>query len=203
MDFDLLLKGIVVGFAIAAPVGPIGVLCITRTLAKGRTAGFVSGLGAASADAVYGLTATLGLTFISAFLIEGTAWLRLFGGAFLVVLGIRIFLERPTERSTPARGGALFGAYASTFFLTLTNPATIFSFAAIFAGLGAGGETGDYPSTALLVLGVFLGSALWWLLLSGGVGLLRIQLTLRSLRWVNRGSGMVVATFGLLALLKG
>lgn len=203
MDFGLLLKGIVVGFAIAAPVGPIGVLCITRTLAKGRPSGFVSGLGAASADAVYGLIATLGLTFISAFLTEGTAWLRLFGGTFLVVLGIRIFLERPTERSTPARGGPLFGAYASTFFLTLTNPATIFSFAAIFAGLGAGGETGDYPSTALLVLGVFLGSALWWLLLSGGVGLLRIQLTLRSLRWVNRGSGMVVATFGLLALLKG
>ena len=201
MDVGLLLKGITIGFAIAAPVGPIGVLCIRRTLAEGRASGFVSGLGAASADALYGLVAALGLTFVSAFLMEGEAWLRLIGGAFLIALGVRIFLKRPAEHVSPTRGSGLVGTYASTFFLTLTNPTTILSFTAIFAGLGAGSEIRDHLSAAFLVLGVFLGSASWWLLLSGGVGLFRAKVTPRSLRWINRLSGTIVAMFGLLAIV--
>jgi threonine/homoserine/homoserine lactone efflux protein len=200
MDVGLLLRGIIIGFAIAAPVGPVGVLCIRRTLADGRVSGFVSGLGAASADAIYGSIAALGLTFVSKFLIEGEGWLRTFGGAFLLALGVKIFLELPAEQVAPARGSRLLSAYASTFLLTLTNPTTILSFAAIFAGLGAGTETDGYLSAALLVLGVFLGSALWWLLLSGGVGLLRMKLSPGSLRWVNRLSGAVVMVLGLLGL---
>jgi threonine/homoserine/homoserine lactone efflux protein len=198
----LFLEGIVIGFAIAAPVGPIGVLCIRRTLADGRVSGLVSGLGAATADALYGAVAALGLTFVAEFLMGGQAWLRLVGGAFLVVLGVRTFLARPAGRAAPeARRSGLPGAYASTFFLTLTNPTTILSFAAIFAGLGAAGNAnGDALSAMLLVLGVFLGSAAWWVVLSGATSLFRTRLSVRGLRWVNRISGTVIAAFGVLAV---
>jgi threonine/homoserine/homoserine lactone efflux protein len=196
----LFLEGIVIGFAIAAPVGPIGVLCIRRTLADGRASGFISGLGAATADAVYASVAALGLTFVTNLLLGGESWLRLVGGAFLILLGVRTFLVRPAERAAPAGRSGLPGAYASTFLLTLTNPTTILSFAAIFAGLGAGDASGDVLSAMLLVSGVFLGSAVWWFVLSAAVGLFRAKLSVRGLRWVNRVSGAVIAAFGVLAL---
>jgi threonine/homoserine/homoserine lactone efflux protein len=199
VDVGLFLEGIIIGFAIAAPVGPIGVLCIRRTLAEGRASGFVSGLGAATADAVYGATAAFGLTLITDFLLEGASWLRLVGGAFLLFLGVKTLFARPAERAAETRGGGLPGAYASTFFLTLTNPTTILSFAAIFAGLGVTGAN-DALSAALLVLGVFLGSAAWWLVLSGGTGLFRPKLSVGGLRWVNGVSGTIIAAFGVLAL---
>jgi threonine/homoserine/homoserine lactone efflux protein len=195
----LLLEGIVIGFAIAAPVGPIGVLCIRRTLAEGRTSGFVSGLGAATADAVYGSVAALGLTFVTNLLVGGESWLRLVGGAFLIFLGVRTFLARPVELAAPTGRSGLPGAYASTLFLTLTNPTTILSFAAIFAGLGAGDDSGVVLSAMLLVPGVFLGSAMWWFVLSGTVGLFRAKLSVRGLRWVNGVSGTVIAAFGVFA----
>jgi threonine/homoserine/homoserine lactone efflux protein len=201
MSVGLFFEGIVIGFAIAAPVGPIGVLCIRRTLAEGRVSGLVSGLGAATADALYGAVAALGLTFVTAFLVGGQAWLRLVGGAFLLFLGVRTFLARPAERAAPAARSGLPGAYASTFFLTLTNPTTILSFAAIFAGLGVAGDaSGDVLSAMLLVLGVFLGSAAWWFVLSGATSLFRTRLSVRGLRWVNRISGTVIAAFGVLAV---
>jgi threonine/homoserine/homoserine lactone efflux protein len=200
MDLSLVLRGLVIGLSIAAPVGPIGVLCIRRTLAQGRGYGLVSGLGAATADAAYGCIAGFGLTFISGFLVDQQVRLRLVGGAFLCYLGIKTLLAKPAEEAAEAKGTSLLGAYGSTFFLTLTNPMTILSFAAIFAGLGVA-ETGrDYVSAAILVAGVFAGSALWWLLLSGGVGLLRRKFTPRALQWVNRVSGLVIAGFGVFAL---
>lgn len=195
---DLFLQGVVLGFSIAAPVGPIGVLCIRRTLAEGRASGFVSGLGAATADAIYGSIAAFGLTIISAVLIEQKMWLGLIGGAFLCYLGIRTFLALPAQSVAVAQGQGLVGAYASTFFLTLTNPMTILSFAAIFAGFVRG--NGDGLSSVMLVLGVFLGSAIWWLMLSGGVGLLRAQFDLKALRWVNRISGIIIIAFGVIIL---
>ncbi len=201
METSFLIKGIIIGFSIAAPVGPIGVLCIRRTLADGRVSGLVSGLGAAAADAVYGFIAGFGLTFVSRFLIGGQAWLRLAGGAFLCVLGIRTFLSGPAEKAAPAAGRSLAGAFVSTFFLTLTNPMTILSFVGIFAGLGIAGAGGDYGAAGALVLGVFSGSALWWLLLSGSVGALREKVTPRGMQVVNRGAGAIIAAFGLLALL--
>jgi threonine/homoserine/homoserine lactone efflux protein len=200
INVGLLLKGVIIGFAIAAPVGPIGVLCIRRTLADGRIPGFVSGLGAATADAVYGAVAAFGLTLVTELLMEGSSWLRLIGGAFLLFLGFRTFFARPAKRAAPARGGGLVGAYSSTFVLTLTNPTTILSFAAIFAGLGAGSPNGDASSAILLVLGVFLGSSLWWLVLSGTAGLFRAKLSAGGLRWVNRVSGTIIMAFGVLAL---
>lgn len=201
MDWAFLGRGLLIGFSIAAPVGPIGVLCIRRTLSDGRAAGFVSGLGAATADAVYGSIAGFGLTAVSGALVGGQAWLRLVGGLFLCYLGIRTLRARPFEggAARPARG--LAGAYATTFVLTLTNPMTILSFAAIFAGLGIA-ATRDYGSAALLVAGVFTGSALWWLILSGIASSVRGRMRSVSLRWVNLAAGLIITSFGVLALLS-
>jgi threonine/homoserine/homoserine lactone efflux protein len=202
MDIRFLLRGLIIGFSIAAPVGPIGVLCIRRTLAAGRASGLVSGLGAATADAIYGCIAGFGLTFISSILISQQGWLRLIGGGFLCYLGLKTFLARPAEPAASAEGNGLFGAYASTFLLTLTNPMTILSFGAIFAGLGVASASGNYVSASVLVLGVFIGSALWWLALSGVVGVFRARFNRHRLRWINRISGVIITGFGLLTLLS-
>jgi len=202
MEIGFLFRGLMIGFSIAAPVGPIGVLCIRRTLAEGRASGLISGLGAATADAIYGCIAGFGLTFISNLLIHQQMWLRLFGGAFLCYLGLTTFLAKPAESAAIIKGNSLLGAYGSTLFLTLTNPMTMLSFAAIFAGLGVGSQTSDYGSAGILVLGVFMGSALWWLILSSGVSMAGKKLNSHGLRWVNRISGFVILVFGLLALLS-
>lgn len=200
MDLGLLFRGLIMGFSIAAPVGPIGVLCIRRTLAEGRTSGFVSGLGAATADGIYGCIAGFGLTFVSRVLVDQQGWLHVVGGAFLCYLGIKTLLASPAERPASVGGTGLVGAYASTFLLTLANPMTILLFVAVFAGLGIGDAGGDYTSALVLVLGVFTGSAAWWFLLSGGVGLFRARFTPQALQWINRLSGLVVIGFGIFAL---
>jgi threonine/homoserine/homoserine lactone efflux protein len=200
VDVRLLLRGLVIGFSIAAPVGPIGVLCIRRTLADGRVFGLLSGLGAATADAIYGCIAGFGLTLVSDFLVDRQVWLRLVGGAFLLYLGVKTFLSKVAEGAASATGTGLAGAYASTLLLTLTNPMTILSFVGVFAGLGL--AESDAVGAGLTVLGVFLGSALWWLTLSGVVGLLRERVGRGLLRWVNRISGAVIAGFGVFALLS-
>lgn len=202
MEAEILMRGLAIGFSIAAPVGPIGLLCIRRTLADGRAAGLASGLGAATADALYGLVAGLGLTAISDLLLGQQVWPRLIGGLFLVALGLRTAATPPARRAARAGGRGLAGAYLSTLLLTLTNPTTILSFVAIFAGLGVAGAGGGYDAAALLVLGVFAGSALWWLLLSGGVSLARGLVTPGVLRWINRLAGGLIAVAGLLALVS-
>lgn len=202
MDLQILVKGILLGFSIAAPVGPIGVLCIRRTLSGGRATGFASGLGAATADAFYGSVAAFGLTIVSSFLISQQLWLRLVGGAFLIYLGARTLTAKTPGEVASANGEGLLGAYASTLALTLTNPLTIISFGAIFAGLGVVNSVGDYTLAATLVAGVFLGSALWWLILSGGVSLFRSKFNMYSLRWVNRISGLIILGFGLLTVVS-
>ncbi len=200
MSLNFLLRGLLIGFSIAAPVGPIGVLCIRRTLARGRLAGLVSGLGAATADAVYGAIAGLGLTLISSFLIEQQVWLRLVGGVFLCYLGVKTFISLPAREAARVGGKGAIAAYTSTFFLTLTNPMTILSFTAIFAGLGVASRSGNYWQAMVLVLGVFAGSALWWLLLSEGVSRLRRTLSPGWFIWVNRISGTIITLFGIVAL---
>jgi len=200
VSVGFLLQGLVLGFSIAAPVGPIGVLCIRRTLAEGRAIGLASGLGAATADATYGLIAGFGLTFISNFLTGQQVWLKLLGGLFLCYLGVRTALAKPAtlEKTDNLHSASLLKAYGSTLVLTLTNPATILSFAVIFAGLGIAGN--DYTSAGMLVSGVFVGSAAWWLLLSGGVSLLRARFDQAALIWVNRVSGAIIMVFGGVAL---
>lgn len=195
-----LLKGLALGFSIAAPVGPIGVLCIRRTAERGFKAGLASGLGAASADAVYGAIAAAGLTFVAEFLVRQGTRLGLLGGAFLLYLGVRTFLSTPPQGELQEKGGSIGGDYLSTFLLTLSNPVTIFSFAAIFGGLSA--EADFRASAFLLVLGVFLGSALWWLALSTAVNFLRGKMTDRLLLWINRAAGVVITVFGLVMLRR-
>lgn len=205
MNLALFVRGLVVGFAIAAPVGPIGLLCIQRTLAHGRLVGLATGLGAATADAFYGLVAGLGLTAISAFLTGQRLWLGIIGGLFLCYLGVRTFLASPADQAAKVQSqGGLWGAYLSTLLLTLTNPMTIFSFMAVFAGLGlaaAGAGQGGGMGAATLVAGVFLGSALWWLLLSGGTSLVRGWINASTLVWVNRIAGVILVGFGGYLLL--
>jgi threonine/homoserine/homoserine lactone efflux protein len=195
---DSFLRGILIGFSIAAPVGPIGVLCIRRTLADGRLSGFLSGLGAATADAAYGAVAAFGLASLSRLLVSQQAPLRVVGGLFLLYLGLRTLLSKPSARPAVAARGAL-SAYGSTLLLTLANPATIISFAAVFAGFGLATGGGYFPAS-LLVAGVFTGSALWWFLLSGVVSLFRVRFNEWAIRWVNVVSGGVITAFGLAAL---
>lgn len=176
-------------------------LCIRRSLAYGRRLGFISGLGAASADAFYGAIAGFGLSFISQFLIAQQEWLRLGGGLFLIYLGLRTVVARTSQASAVEQERpSLRAAFASTFFLTITNPLTILSFAAIFAGLGLAAHGGSTAGAIVLVLGVFLGSTAWWFLLSGMAGLLGSRVTPSSLMWVNRISGLLILAFGVAAL---
>jgi len=199
MDIVFLIKGLIIGFSIAAPVGPIGVLCIQRTIAHGRASGLLTGLGAATADGFYGAVAAFGLTVVSNFLVGQQFWFRLIGGIFLLYLGLRTFLSKPAEKTATENHQSLFSDYFSTVFLTLTNPTTILSFVAVFAGLGLGSTNGDILSAILMVVGVVIGSALWWLILSGGVSLFRTKFNVSSLKIVNYISGVIITVFGLVA----
>lgn len=210
MEFSFFLRGFVLGFSIAAPVGPIGILCIRNTLTRGLAIGFVSGLGAATADGFYGSVAGFGLSLITDFLVAHSIWLRLMGGAFLCYLGVTTFLAKSKLNNWSEVEGeshsvlraSLWSAYLSTLFLTITNPLTILAFATMFAGLGlvqTGGNTGN---AIALVCGVFLGSATWWFILSYGVSLFRHKFNPHILRWVNRLAGIMIVAFGLVALLS-
>lgn len=192
------MRGLVIGFSIAAPVGPIGVLCIRRTLADGLAIGLAVGLGAAVADAMYGAVAGFGLTAVSALLVRRQDVLRAVGGLFLCYLGARTVLAAPADRAARATGGGILGAFSATLALTLANPATILSFVAVFAGFGV--AAARWRDATVLVAGVFLGSALWWLMLGGTVAALRSRFDQRALRWVNRLSGLVLLAFGVAAL---
>ena len=198
----IFLRGFAIGLSIAAPVGPIGVLCIRRTLADGRRVGLATGLGAATADAAYGAVAGFGLAALSRLLVEQAGWLQPVGGAFLCYLGLRTLLARPATTPAQVVRAGLVGAYASTLALTLANPLTIVSFAAVFAGLGLSAAA-SYQAASVMVGGVFLGSAAWWLFLSTVVGFLRDRATPAGLVWVNRISGSVILAFGGVALAAG
>jgi threonine/homoserine/homoserine lactone efflux protein len=195
-----LLKGILLGLSIAAPVGPIGVLCIRRTLVYGMVNGIISGLGAATADAIYASLAALGISAVAAFFLDYQSYLRLIGGVFLLYLGYTTFKSLPAEVAAKASGEGLFGAYASTLFLTITNPLTIMSFAAVFAGLGIGAKGENDLSALFLVTGVFIGSMLWWLILSGMVNVLRHSFDQQRLKLVNQFSGLIITCFGIISL---
>jgi threonine/homoserine/homoserine lactone efflux protein len=199
----VLLRGFILGFVIAASPGPIFFLCLRRTLTRGWQTGAVSGLGVASADAFYAALAAFGIGAISTFLVGEGRWLALIGGAVLVVLGVRTLLERPktVEPSAPANGSGLAWAYVSTLGLTIANPSTIISFAALVASLRIGLTGGLLPPT-LLVLGVFAGSATWWLVLAGLGSGLRARFTPRVVRGISTVSGLAIAALGLLAVVS-
>lgn len=204
MDISLFPRGLVIGVSVAAPVGPMAVLCMRRTVAYGRLTGFTSGLGIASADALYGAIAAFGLTSLSTFLVSLQDVVRIVGGLFLIFLGARTFRSQAAEtaRASGELKGGHAGAYLSTLGLTLTNPSTILSFAAIFSGFGIVSDSGRTASAAALVAGVFIGSCLWWLVLTGITAVLRSKLTPPRLTLVNRISGVVILAFGGIALLS-
>ena len=197
----MFFQGLILGFSVAAPIGPINLLCIQRTLDRGRLHGFISGLGAATADTFYGLIVALGLSAIMSFLLGQQLWLQLGGGAFLLAVGLKTAVTKPGQTASgPADDAGLARAYLSVLLLTLANPATMLLFFGVFAALGIGSLTGRPAAGLLLVAGVFLGSAVWWLLLSFLAGLFRAHLTDGRMRWVNRVAGLAIFLLGLWSL---
>jgi threonine/homoserine/homoserine lactone efflux protein len=206
MPLDLFLRGFAIGFAVAFALGPIGLLVIKRTVDHGWLYGFLSGTGVATADATYGAIAAFGLTAVTELLVGIDRWLGIIGGTVLLVLAARALRDAravgPTvARSDTGRLGSPIGAWASMVALTLTNPATILSFAALFASIGA--WTGGAGGAAAVVAGVFVGSVAWWGILTGVVAGFRARLTPRVIRWLNIASGVVIGGFGIAAIAFG
>lgn len=194
--FALLFSGFVIGISIAAPVGPIGVLVIRRSLAEGRLMGLVSGMGAATADAFYGFIAAFGLSAISSLLMSYSLPLRIFGAIFLAYLGVKTLFSKPAEKAAEAKAASnMLTAFFSILALTITNPMTIIAFLGIFAGFGLENVAGNNFSASIIVLGVFLGSAAWWLLLSAGVSFFRERINAQAMLWINRLSGCIILVF--------
>lgn len=203
MSLLFLFKGLLLGFSVAAPVGPIGILCINRTVNKNFTSGFVSGLGAATADLFYGLIAGFGLTVISNFLLSQKIWIHLIGIAFLMYLGLKTITKKEQEiKFDNSVDKGLFKDYLSTLFITITNPLTILFFLAVFAGLGLSGASNGLYSPILLVAGVFLGSCSWWLILSGITHKLKTRINSKILKRIDLLSGILLVFFGLLLLIN-
>ena len=202
MDLRFFLRGFLLAITIAAPVGPTGVLCMQRTLSGGPLYGFISGLGASTAHAIFGSIAAFGLTFVSRFLAEQQFWFRLLSGVFICYLGARVFLLLPVNRRTPVRGAGYVGGFASIFALTLLNPITALFFVAVFPTLGHVGQSASYASAGTLVLGVFTGSTLWWFVLSIVTSIFQERVSPSAMRWVNRISGSMIIAFGIVILFS-
>lgn len=195
------LKGLAFGFLLAATVGPMWVLCFRRTVAQGALAGLVSGMGIAVADGIYGAVAAFGLTAVSGVLLRYSFWIGLAGAAFLIYLGVKALLAKPDLSENTSDKADHVNAFLSTLGLTLANPPTILAFAAIFAGLGLVSDA-DYGVAALVVAGVFLGSALWWVILAAGAGWLRGRIGSRFVRAINVVSGLSILGFAIWQLLR-
>jgi len=202
MILEFLYKGLILGFSVAAPVGPIGIICINRTINKNFAAGFVSGLGAATADLIYGLIAGLGLTAVSTFLIDQKLWIQLIGLVFLFYIGIKTIMKKENEIEFNADADkGLLKDYLSTLFLTVTNPMTILFFIAVFAGLGLSKTLNGFNSIIQLIFGVFIGSGIWWMFLSGLTNKLKTKINKSVLNKIDLVSGILIIFFGLLILI--
>jgi threonine/homoserine/homoserine lactone efflux protein len=202
MSIYLLIEGIMIGLVVAVPVGPLGLLCINRALMLGPLCGLCSGLGVATADAIAAGIAALGITLISGFLTDYQVLLRFIGGIFLCYLGYKIYRAEPVSRMPINTVNGLLSAFATTFVLTLSNPVTILSFVAIYAGWHVPSLHGQYAAAATLTVGVFTGSTLWWVGLFVGLTAFHRKFDLRFLFWVHRVSGAVIASSGVFVLLS-
>jgi threonine/homoserine/homoserine lactone efflux protein len=199
MDFSFYIRGLIVGFSIAAPIGPIGVLVINRTLHQGLKAGLCSGLGAALAATTYASIVAFGLTFISDFILQIGFWLRLFGGAFLIYLGIKIFLSRHLSLKNGDKPKSPLKYIASTYLLNLVNPMTLVSYLALFAGLDLADTHGQFSNALLLTLGIFSGGMCWWSLLTKTLTYFHHKITLKTLKIINKIAGVLIIGFGIFA----
>ena len=199
---DFLFKGFVLGISIAAPVGPLGLLCINRTLNKRFLSGFVTGLGTATGDALYGMITGFGLTAISTFLLENKFWIQLGGVLVLTYLGIKTLTSKPSDKQvTATENKDLLTDFLSSFFLTVTNPMTIIFFIAAFTGLGVVTDGNDLSGSLIFVMGVFLGSAIRWLFLSVMVSMIKHKLSALMLKGINIFSGFIIIGFALYMIL--
>lgn len=202
MEISILLKGLLAGITIAAPLGPVNLICIQRTLTRGSKNGLISGLGAATADTIYGTIAGFGLTLVSNFLINHQDILRIAGGIFIIILGTRVFFYHTRRKRVDKENVGLLKEFTSTFFLTLTNPVTILAFLGIFAALGLTTTDMTNVKASILVCGVFLGSGIWWTLLSSGVDHFRERFTDKTLHHINQISGVIITLFGIFLILS-
>jgi len=202
MLLTLFLKGLVIGFVIAAPVGPINIMCVRRTIVHGRMAGLVSGFGAALADTLLGAIAIFGLAFVTQFVIEERFWLALAGAIFLAILGVRSLSKPPPKLVSARDPTSLIGDFTSTLFLTLSNPITILSFFGIFAAFGVNPEEMIGPDNWVALLGVFAGAMAWWLTVIGLAGLFHGRFTETGLMWANRITGIVMLAFAAIVLVE-
>jgi len=203
MDTIHLIKGLAIGFSLAAPVGPVGILCIRRTLTQSSLRGLIVGLAAASADMVYGIVAAFGITLISNFVSNHIYFIRIFGGILLLILGYRAFHSHPVTESRTNGINSIARTYLSAFILTLTNPFTLFAFAAVFAGLGLERTAGNCTSTGMLILGVFLGSLCWFTLLCTLAHFFKEKISTDGIVLVNKTAGILLILFGFIALISG
>ena len=199
MELTFFLKGIAIGFVMAIPIGPIGIMCIRKTLTEGRLSGLIIGLGAATADLFYGCVAVFGLTIISDTLNNQRIWIRIVGSALLFFLGIKTFRAQPKDPKLKISGSGRLRSYFTVVVLTLTNPLTIFAFIAVFAAFGLGDGL-SFFSAVVLVAGVFIGSCLWFFLLTSGTILFRKKLDLVGLKWVNKIAGILIIISGFIVI---
>jgi len=197
-DLELLFRGALAGLAISAPVGPVNVLCISRTLTKGRAAGVISGLGAATADTVYGAIAGFSISFVIEFLMREEFWIRLCGGALLIAIGLFYYFKKPQSLAEENRGSA-HPDFISAFLLNLTNPTTVLSFLAVLAALGMGHHRARWL-TVLLIAGIFAGAMLWWIVLTAATSRFRDRFDDHAMLWMNRIAGLAIGGFGIVTI---
>jgi threonine/homoserine/homoserine lactone efflux protein len=202
MILTLFVKGLLIGFVIAAPVGPINIMCVRRTIVHGRLAGIVSGIGAAIADTILGAIAIFGLAFLTDLLIEERFWLALGGAIFLAVLGVRSLVTHPPKLVSGRDPTNLFGDFTSSLLLTLSNPITILSFFGIFAAFGVHPDEQIGPDDWAALLGVFSGAMVWWMTVTGLAGMFHGRFTVSGLMWANRITGIVMLVFAAVVLVE-
>ncbi len=204
MELGFFIKGLIVGFLASIPLGPVGVLCIQRTINKGRFSGIVSGMGAATVDSFFALVAALGLTYIINFIEEQHFFIQLIGGGVLIFLGIKIFTTNPVKqiRRHRRKKNKLIEDYLSVLFLTLSNPLAVFLFVAAFAGIGMVTSRDSSLKSSLIIAGVFAGAMSWWAVLTFFIDLFRKRFRLKQLWWINKIAGVVIMVFGIAAMLS-
>lgn len=202
MESGLFIHGVIIGIALAAPVGPIALICLRRALATGRLHGIVSGMGVAAADAVYAAVTAFGLALIADFLLARQWFFRLFGGIALIAVGIRIFLSVPPEETEKPKDEPFFMDFASMFALAIANPLTIIFFSIIIPAFGVVISGNSYISPATFVAGVFIGEMIWWIGICGTLGSVRTYLNGKRLRIINRAGGLIITGFGIAMIVS-